>query len=332
LAAGSGTWVNLGDTATYTGTATATLMVGGTTLSMNRDQFRSNVTNTAGTTTSTPATLSLSVDDMNGDGSPDIAWESTAVNALGLAGDRAFWLTTPTTVDDSSFLDTPYLANIPTAWRIAGRADFNGDGQTDILWENTVTGDHTIWFMNGVTWSGNQAYVGWADPTVWRVAAVADFNRDGKPDILWEDVSEGFESIWFMNGTVLAGFSDIIYTAPGDHVEVAADFNGDGYADLLTVLPDGTRIIYFWNGTTAYDSLYFLGPIALEWHVVEAADFNGDNQADLVWEDTIYGYRFIWLLEPNFGAPGNFVFPDYGVFPDGKRHILDFDPAWHIAP
>ena len=30
----------------------------------------------------------------------------------------------------------PYLLT-PTKWRIAGVGDFNGDGQADLVWENT---------------------------------------------------------------------------------------------------------------------------------------------------------------------------------------------------
>jgi hypothetical protein len=32
---------------------------------------------------------------------------------------------------------------------MAGTGDFNGDGETDILWQNTVTGERAIWVMSG---------------------------------------------------------------------------------------------------------------------------------------------------------------------------------------
>ena len=37
------------------------------------------------------------------------------------------------------------------SWHLAGAADFNGDGKTDILWENRVTGERVIWLMNGTS-------------------------------------------------------------------------------------------------------------------------------------------------------------------------------------
>lgn len=44
--------------------------------------------------------------------------------------------------------------NLPTvdpSGHIAGVADFDGDGQADLIWENIVSGQRVIWFMkNGV--------------------------------------------------------------------------------------------------------------------------------------------------------------------------------------
>ena len=40
------------------------------------------------------------------------------------------------------------LGNVPANWTIAETGDFNGDGNSDILWRDTA-GDVAIWFMNG---------------------------------------------------------------------------------------------------------------------------------------------------------------------------------------
>ena len=38
-----------------------------------------------------------------------------------------------------------------SAWRPMAAADFNNDGQTDIIWRNTETGQTLVWYMNGST-------------------------------------------------------------------------------------------------------------------------------------------------------------------------------------
>jgi hypothetical protein len=40
--------------------------------------------------------------------------------------------------------------NVPTTWAVVGTGDFNGDGNTDILWRDT-SGNTAIWFMSGTT-------------------------------------------------------------------------------------------------------------------------------------------------------------------------------------
>ncbi len=57
LPAGSGTWANLSDNATYSGSGTNILTIAPTTTAMNDDEFRCVATNLAGTATSNAATL-----------------------------------------------------------------------------------------------------------------------------------------------------------------------------------------------------------------------------------------------------------------------------------
>src|SRR6185503_5336502 len=106
----------------------------------------------------------------------------------------------------------------------------------DILWRHLVTGDMAVWFMNGVSLvTGTFTTPSALADLGWQVAATADFNRDGHPDIFWRHASSGENAIWYMNGTVLTGGTlltpaavDTSWTMAG-----AADFNRDGHTDLL---------------------------------------------------------------------------------------------------
>jgi hypothetical protein len=40
------------------------------------------------------------------------------------------------------------LGNVPTNWTVVGTGDSNGDGMTDLLWQDNL-GNTAIWFMNG---------------------------------------------------------------------------------------------------------------------------------------------------------------------------------------
>ena len=78
-------------------------------------------------------------------------------------------------------------------------SDFNGDGKSDILWQND-NGQVAIWELNGTTVIGG-GIVGNPGPS-WEVIATGDFNGDGISDILWQNDS-GEVDIWEMNGTSL---------------------------------------------------------------------------------------------------------------------------------
>jgi hypothetical protein len=44
---------------------------------------------------------------------------------------------------------------IAGGWTISETGHFNTDGNADILWRNTSTGDVAIWFMNGLAVSSS---------------------------------------------------------------------------------------------------------------------------------------------------------------------------------
>ena len=63
--------------------------------------------------------------------------------------------------------------------------DFNGDGHSDILYQND-SGQAEIWLMNGPVISVQS--LGGPNPgTAWHAIGGGDFNGDGKADILWQN-------------------------------------------------------------------------------------------------------------------------------------------------
>jgi hypothetical protein len=76
--------------------------------------------------------------------------------------------------------------------------DFDGEGHSDILWQNT-DGTPAVWLANGTSLvSGSN--VGVNPGSSWHEIGSGDFNGDGKSDILWQNTE----------GTIASGSS----TAP----------------------------------------------------------------------------------------------------------------------
>lgn len=131
------------------------------------------------------------VGDFNGDSSPDLVWHNQA------EGRVVFWLCDNATVLD--FYEMPIVIQNKD-WVVAGAADFNGDGETDLLLHNHGYGETGVWLMTGMN---RDSYMPLAPGAVmdlgWEVAAIIDANVDTKPDIVWQH-TDGSLAIWYMDG------------------------------------------------------------------------------------------------------------------------------------
>ena len=131
--------------------------------------------------------------DFNRDGQPDLFWHHQQT------GELYTWLMNGTVVVDGAFFDPRFFTD--TKWQIRGVGDFDGDGRSDVLWHNSVTGDLYVWFMNATVVTGASFLnpSGLAD-TRWQIEAVADFDGDRSPDLLWRHLDTGALYVWLMNG------------------------------------------------------------------------------------------------------------------------------------
>jgi FG-GAP repeat len=88
------------------------------------------------------------------------------------------------------------LPSILPNWQIAGVGDFLKNGESDLVLENTVTGEHTIWILNHGVLDRTIAFQTLSGG--WDLAGAGDFNGDGYVDLVWENSTTGGHVIWLM--------------------------------------------------------------------------------------------------------------------------------------
>ena len=162
--------------------------------------------------------------DFNGDGKTDIQWRNSN-GAVAID-----------TITGSSFVALGTAGSLDSSWA-SGRSsllhravqDFNGDGDSDILWQSGSN------FALDLTTGVPTRHSGSAVPMdpAWSVQGLDDFNGDGKADVLWKNSSSGAVVIdQIVNGSYsslgTAGTLDNSWSAIG-----VGDFDGDGKADIL---------------------------------------------------------------------------------------------------
>jgi hypothetical protein len=168
-------------------------------------------------------------------------------------------------------------------------ADFNGDGDSDILWRHAGIGANTIWK------SGNRATSQSVEAVAdlsWKVVGTGDFNGDGRSDILWRHARLGANTIWRSGNRAtsqsVAAVTDLSWNVVG-----TGDFDGDGRSDILwrharlganTIWKSGNRSTP--QSVTAVTSL--------KWNVVGVGDFDGDGRSDILWRHDGTGTNAIW--------------------------------------
>jgi hypothetical protein len=131
--------------------------------------------------------------DFNGDGYDDIVWRHDT-------GQVSIWL-----MVGGVNLGEFYPGAVGNDWQIQAVGDFNGDGRSDLLWRHDQ-GWLSIWFEGLAQHSYWPSWMNQETLTLpeWKVGGVADFNKDGKSDILWRHDS-GVSSIWLMDGGFWTG-------------------------------------------------------------------------------------------------------------------------------
>lgn len=274
---------------------------------------------------STPSTAGgfpmIAVGDFNGDGVVDFAVVNTysmTVTILLGNGDGTF----KTIIGPTFSTDTTAV--------VAG--DFNGDGRIDLAVSlagasYNAPGNVAILLGNGdgtFTAVANSPVVGISAG----VLAAADFNGDGKIDLLVNDSTDT---------RILLGNGDGTFTeAPATGLPrtlAVADLNGDGFPDLVVGGTANNVTVYLGNGDGTFRPAGSSISVGTQPNSAVIADFNGDGIPDLAVSGLEYASVTVFLgkgdgtftpvtgtTNPSINEPGSLVAAD--VNHDGKLDLI----------
>jgi hypothetical protein len=189
---------------------------------------------------------------------------------------------------DNSAAGATWVFAQPDATSLTVTHDFNGDGNSDILFRNSSSGAVVGWLMNGSAVSSSATIA--TVPSAWQIVAQRDFDGDGKTDLLWRNTSTGAVAIWLMNGlsvtqTVNVGTVPTHWVLAG-----ASDFNGDGKADLLWRDSNtGAVAIWLMNGGTVLQA-GTVTTVPLSWSIIGTTPDGG-----IGWRNTS-GALTLWKM------------------------------------
>ncbi len=253
--------------------------------------------------------------DFDGDGQTDLLVRQAAT------GQTEAWLMNGVTRPGAPAALSPTPASLD--WSVAATDDFDRDGRNDLLLWSSATGAAEFWLMNGTARVGAAVPLAGALAPPWKPAAVADFDRDGRPDLVYRNHATQKISVWLMNGTAfVAARTPNPDQAVDANWEIvgAQDWNGDGDTDFLWYNPSSGKIVlWFMDGALARLSGQFTEPPnagASNWKVLAMGDYGvgagGEaGSIDLVWRNATSGRFVAWYMDhAGRRTTGTFTSPD----------------------
>ncbi len=183
---------------------------------------------------------------------------------------------------------------------IKSRADFDGDGKTDVSVFRPADGN---WYVDRSTSGFSATHFGSDNDTL----VPGDYDYDGKADyaVFRPSSVNGVPDFYVLN-SLDSTFSGYSWGMPGD-IPMAGDYDGDGATDIAIYRPS-TSTWWIWNRRTQAVSSFTFGASG---DVPMVMDFNGDGKTDLAF------YRpsdHTWNMSDASGNPSqNFMSFQWGL-------------------
>jgi len=247
--------------------------------------------------------------DFNGDGHSDIVLQNKS------DGSVFVWQMKVNPVGDIVWGSYGSIGGTPgTTWVAKGTGDFDYNGLSDFVFQNSSNGAVYLWekggpensqsfdntLLSGSGYAGGITNLG----VDWKLVGTGDFNSDHKSDLVFQNARDGSVAVWEMNGTSILAYASLGSSqGPTMVAKGVGDFNGDGFSDVVlqssvngavyVIQSDGTKPL----GAVLAGSGVVGAPTGLGWQIKGVGDFNGDHMSDLLFQNTTNGSLFIWELD-----------------------------------
>jgi len=131
------------------------------------------------------------------------------------------------------------------------------------------------------------------------VRPVADFDSDGREDLLWRNSTTGQVTAWYMNNATIAGSATLSPSRGSDlnwRIGGIGDFDGDGKPDLVwRNQANGADEVWLMNGMTRTAVVPLFSVPDVGWQILSVADFNNDGWPDLLWQYTTGATMVVYM-------------------------------------
>jgi hypothetical protein len=220
----------------------------------------------------------------------------------------------------------------PGTFRLAGGqpsfevpVDFDRDGTIDL-----VSTDAVLHGVGGGSFAPARGFSGYPSSVGGFALAVADLDRDGRPDIATATSTPDSVSVFLQrpDGAVAPAVS---YPLPGTVTDVAAtDLDGDGAPELVLPLCSGDQVLVLHNrGDGTFDpTLAYTArsasngfPFEVKPAAIAAGDLDGDGAPDVVTANE-FGTVSVLLNDGNGALRAATEFPAGLVIPGGEAELL----------
>ncbi|MEM9302940.1 MAG: FG-GAP-like repeat-containing protein [Pseudomonadota bacterium] len=233
-------------------------------------------------------------------------------------GDTGAWLAYQI---DGHFVVAERMPALPEdlSWKAVARADFNGDGNPDLLLNDTVTSAWRVYLLA----AADGSVIDFVDleispATGQTFRGAADVDGDGQADIVFRDDATGAWLAFLSSSGQLEPLDGVTQLLPWTF-QGLGDLDGDGVAELLLRHADRQS----WQAFS-FDAGVVVGASRVkmtrnpDWRFVMMADLTGDGIADVLLRNAT---SLRWHV---------YAFDDTGAPVSGGRLLLSPRPIWEF--